>query len=105
MIARRQHADLTEAAAAITTTYAPLVCPAARREILRQVLRVELVAGSADARDYVREWGPPASSQRLTKVRNSIAAFSRNAQRRNADYSEAIADWEEDLDWLAATYG
>lgn len=77
----------------------------ARREILRQVLRVELVAGSADAHDYVREWGPPASGQRLTKMCNSIAAFSRNAQRRNADYSEAIADWEEDLDWLAATYG
>ncbi len=75
-----------------------------RREILRRVYSVELVAGSADAQGYVREWGPPASTARLAKMVNSIAAFSRNAKRRNTDYSEAIADWEEDLDWLTETY-
>lgn len=78
--------------------------PVERRKILRQVLHVELVAGSADARNYVHEWGPPASHQRLTKMCNSLAAFSRNAQRQDADYSEAIADWDEDLAWLTATY-
>lgn len=78
---------------------------AERHEILRQVVAVELVAASPDARDYVREWGPPASRQRLAKMVNSIAAFSRNAQRHNADYSEAIADWEDDLGWLEITYG
>lgn len=78
---------------------------ASRREILQQVLRVELVAASGDAESYIREWGSPGSNQRVVKMYNAVTAFSRNAQRRNADYSEAIADWESDLDWLESTYG
>ena len=75
---------------------------ASRREIL---VRVKLVAASSDVESYLREWDPPGSSQRVVKMHNAIAAFSRNAQRRNADYVEAIADWESDLDWLESTYG
>lgn len=78
---------------------------AARREILNQVLSVELVAGSDDVESYIRGWGSPGSSERVTKTCNAIATFSRNAQRRNADYSEAIADWESDLDLIVRTYG
>lgn len=78
---------------------------ASRREILRQVLGVHLVACSPDAESYIREWGNPGSHQRITKTYNAIATFSQNAQRRNADYSEAIADWESDLDWLESSYG
>lgn len=77
----------------------------ARHKILEDVLTVELVAASAAANAYVREWGPPASRSRLQKMVNSIAAFARNARRRSADYSEAIADWESDLQWLQVTYG
>lgn len=77
----------------------------ARHEVLDGVLAVELVAASPAAESYVGEWGPPSSRLRLQKVVNSIAAFARNARRRSADYSEAIADWESDLDWLRAVYG
>jgi len=78
---------------------------AARHKILEDVLTVQLVAASAAANAYVREWGRPASRWRLQKMVNSIAAFARNARRRSADYSEAIADWESDLEWLRVTYG
>ena len=77
----------------------------ARREVLDDVLAVELVASSSAANSYVDEWGPPSSRLRLQKMVNSIAAFARNARRRSADYSEAISDWESDLEWLRAVYG
>lgn len=66
--------------------------PGARHEILDEVLAVELVAASHAADTYVAEWGPPSSRRRLQKMVNSIASFARNARRRSADYSEAIAD-------------
>lgn len=78
---------------------------AARRETLKQVLSVELVAGSEDVESYIQGWGAPGSSARVIKTYNAIASFSRNAQRRSTDYSEAIADWESDLDWIERTYG
>lgn len=77
----------------------------ARRLILVEALNVELVATSPAADGYVREWGPPSSRHRLQKMVNSISAFARNARRRTADFSEAIADWESDLEWLRDTYG
>lgn len=77
----------------------------ARRAILEATLGVELVAGSKAAEEYIRQWGPPNSVRRLQKMVNSIAAFARNAKRRSADFSEAIADWESDLRWLEANYG
>lgn len=77
----------------------------ARRAILAEVLAVELVAGSSAANDYIDQWGAPNSVRRLQKMVNSIAAFARNARRRSADFSEAIADWESDLLWLQSTYG
>ncbi|MCK0173884.1 hypothetical protein [Mycolicibacterium sp. F2034L] len=76
----------------------------ARKRILAEVLSVELVATSPAAEAYVDEWGPPNSPKRLQKMVNSIAAFARNARRRDADFSEAIADWENDLEWLRVTF-
>ncbi len=76
-----------------------------RRTILAEVLAVDLVPQSPAASAYVAEWGSPYSRQRLQKMVNSIAAFARNARRRDADYSEAIADWESDLEYLRLTYG
>ncbi|NVN50298.1 hypothetical protein [Mycolicibacterium hippocampi] len=76
-----------------------------RRTILAEVLTVELVAGSPAANEYIKQWGEPDSVRRLQKMINSIAAFARNARRRTGDFSEAIADWESDLQWLRSSYG
>jgi len=76
-----------------------------RRAILRQVIAAELIADSPDAIAYVQGWGSPGSWPRLQKIYNALTAFSRNARRKQGDYSEAIADWESDLSWLKQTYG
>jgi hypothetical protein len=77
----------------------------ARRRILRDVLDVELVPIASGAEAYVQQWGAPGSRQRLHKMARCLAGFARNAERRNADFSEAIADWKSDLDWLRDTHG
>ena len=77
------------------------LAPAARRAILEQAFQVELVAASADAVDYIQEWGSPRSQQRLNKMANCLIGFARAARRRSGDYSEAISDWESDLEWLS----
>jgi hypothetical protein len=44
---------------------------------------------------YLSEWGEPKSAKRLQKLAESIAAFTRNAKRRNrGSFSKAIQDWE-----------
>lgn len=54
---------------------------------------------------YLSEWGEPQSSARLKKLANSIAAFTRNSRRRNdKDFSQAIQDWEDDLNYLKRRY-
>ncbi|KRE25628.1 hypothetical protein ASG82_19010 [Mycobacterium sp. Soil538] len=75
-----------------------------RRTVLAEMLAVQLVAGSASASAYIEDWGKPNSQRRLQKVVNSISAFARNARRRAGDFSEAIADWESDLQWLRHTF-
>lgn len=76
-----------------------------RRAILTETLKVTLVAASPEFAQYVSEWGLPMSRQRLTKIRNSISSFARNASFKRADYSGAISDWKSDLAWLEAIYG
>lgn len=76
-----------------------------RRAILKRVLSVELVAATPDTLSYIAEWGPPLSRQRLQKMFNCLTGFSRAARRRPADCSEAIADWESDIQWLRNTFG
>lgn len=45
------------------------------------------------------------TAARLRKVANLIAAFANNAYRRNpASNAVAIADWEENLDFLKQHY-
>lgn len=54
---------------------------------------------------YLSEWGEPNSAKRLQKLADSIAAFTRNARRRNkGSFSKAIQDWETDLAYLKRTY-
>ncbi|MCV6999257.1 hypothetical protein [Mycolicibacterium alvei] len=74
--------------------------PSVRRHILRNALIVELVATMPEAESYVGEWGAPNSRQRAAKIERCLAGFSELNRRKNADYSEAIADWESDLAWF-----
>ena len=79
---------------------------AERREILRKVFEVELVATSPETENYIREWGTPHSRTRLRKMARCLGGFIEMAERKTkADMSEAIADWKSDLEWLRATYG
>lgn len=49
-------------------------------------------------------WGLPQSRRRLQKMAETIAAFVRNAKRRqNPSYGRAIGDWEHDLQRLHDT--
>jgi hypothetical protein len=54
---------------------------------------------------HMLEWGAPKSPERLRKMANCLATFTRNAKRkRTADYGIAIGHWESDLDYLYRTY-
>jgi hypothetical protein len=77
----------------------------ARREILDRVMQVSLVPGSDGADEYIEQWGTPSSARRLGKMANCLASFARTKKLiKTADYSEAIADWESDLEYLRTTY-
>jgi len=73
-----------------------------RHSILTKVFKTEL--NNVISLEYMAEWGTPNSGMRLKKMADSIASFACNAQRNNADYQQAIDDWEEDLDWLEKTF-
>jgi hypothetical protein len=54
---------------------------------------------------YHSEWGNPSAPQRLRKLANSLASFTRNAKRKDEDmFARAIDDWEEDLAFLHDRY-
>lgn len=56
-------------------------------------------------KDYMDAWGVPKSAARLKKMAESLAAFTRNAKRRDADsLDEAIRQWEADLEYLHDKY-
>lgn len=71
-----------------------------RHRILRTTLNVTLVAMSREVDAYIQDWGRPNSRHRAAKIERCLKAFAENARRRTADMSEAITDWEEDLDWF-----
>jgi WYL domain len=74
-----------------------------RWEILDTVFLHPLL--QMDNAAYLSEWGEPKSAKRLQKLAESIAAFTRNAKRRNrGSFSKAIQDWETDLAYLKRTY-
>ncbi len=74
-----------------------------RWEILDRVFSQPLL--QIDNTAYLNEWGEPRSAKRLQKMADSIAAFTRNAKRRNSrSFSKAIQDWETDLAYLKRTY-
>lgn len=78
--------------------------PARRRSILEKVYSVKLVATSTHTVDYIREWGEPNTRARAKKIERCLAGFISGAKRKDADMSEAIGDWEDDLAWLRIRY-
>lgn len=74
-----------------------------RRELLDSVYSGPLP--SLNSQEYMADWGAPQTSTRLRKIAASIAAFARNAKRRNPGrLLEAISEWEADLAYLKAQY-
>ncbi|MFA6031552.1 MAG: hypothetical protein WC889_01480 [Myxococcota bacterium] len=56
-------------------------------------------------KDYMDAWGIPKSAARLKKMAESLAAFTRNAKRRDPNLlDEAIRQWEADLEHLHEKY-
>lgn len=78
----------------------------ARRRILKQAFQVQLIATTPETVAYISEWGGPGTSGRRSKIENCLRGFAAAArQRRSADVSAAIADWEADLEWLRGPFG
>jgi hypothetical protein len=74
-----------------------------RLKILDSIFLYPLIP--MDDSEYVNEWGEPNTARRLQKLAESIAAFTRNAKRRNeSSFSKAIQDWEADLAYLKKAY-
>lgn len=74
-----------------------------RRKALRKAYTVRWLPSSLPP-DYRSEWGRPRSSMRLQKMADSIASLCRLAKRRPQNMKIAIAEWEQDLEWLRVTY-
>jgi hypothetical protein len=75
-----------------------------RRELLA-------IAFELNVEDYVseiafewNEWGGPGTADRLRKIAESLASFTKNAKRNPRDFINAISEWEEDLDFLFHEY-
>lgn len=70
-----------------------------RHHILQYVFYGELPPGLPT--EYLYEWGAAGSRTRLLKLANTLASFARNAKKNlRADLSEAIHNWEDDLEWV-----
>lgn len=71
-----------------------------RRAILLQLYQQKQLP-SVGSRAYIESWGEPNSATRLKKIADSLAAFARNAKRREQEQLElSISQWEADLEWL-----
>lgn len=78
-----------------------------RRAILDRICLTPLQAEgqTPDWEDYLAEWGKPRTEKRLKKLAACLAAFSRNAKRRDPEgMAQAIRDWEDDLNYLKRKY-
>jgi hypothetical protein len=55
--------------------------------------------------NYLLQWGAPKTAWRLQKMAETLAAFIRNAKRRNDDrLDDAIGEWEHDFRYLYERY-
>lgn len=76
-----------------------------RRAILRYLMSLQINPKSARDEQYAKQWGRPGSPERLKKLADCLASLAKLRKRnRTRDYSEAISDWESDLDYLKNVY-
>ena len=77
-----------------------------RRQILDCIFHNELPR--VNSPEYMGEWCQARTACRLKKLANVLASLARNEKRKmergRGDYSEAIRDREEDLDYLYRKY-
>ncbi|MCZ7468148.1 hypothetical protein M0412_08755 [Agrobacterium sp. O3.4] len=79
-----------------------VLTPSMRYAILDRVFRIALPPVLPSP--HMALWGTPNSLRRLHKLAETIAAFVRNAKRRqNPSYRRAIGEWEHDLQRLHDT--
>jgi hypothetical protein len=80
---------------------------AGQDDVVRQHLLAAIFDGPIPPvfpRDYMQKWARPGTRARLRQLVETLAAFARNAKRRDANLSKAIDDWETDLDFLFHEY-
>ena len=74
-----------------------------RRQVLDYVFNEKVP--KVQSYEYMAEWGEPKTTTRLQKLANSLATFARNAKRRrSSDMDHAVAEWEEDLQYIKESY-
>ena len=74
-----------------------------RRRLLNYILLRDDLQDVED-RQYAAEWGRPSTAERLRKLAETLAAFARNAKRNPSDMSQAIDEWEVDLEYLRTRF-
>ena len=75
----------------------------ARRAILDYVYKHPVP--QVGSPEYMAKWGQPRTGTRLKQIAENIAASARNKKRSKfGDFSVAIDEWEDDLEYLRVTY-
>jgi hypothetical protein len=76
------------------------------REVRRRILEYafECVLPPINGLTYFEAWGERSTAKRLYKLANTLAAFTRNAKRKDASSAKAVNDWESDLRFLRKKY-
>lgn len=73
-----------------------------RRQLLDNVFSCRLPP--VDSPEYMNEWASPGSAGRLKKLADTIAGLVTLNKRKERPSELAIADWEEDLEYLHGKY-
>lgn len=73
-----------------------------RREILEEAF--EGMLPDVDSKPYMATWGKPGTRHRLRRIARFLAWLKRNAEKRDANMRQAIAEWSSDLNWLHGFY-
>jgi hypothetical protein len=74
-----------------------------RQQILQRVFERELPL--VHSPQHMAQWDVTKSAPRLKKIAESIAAFCRNAKRRQrANMKRTIDNYQDDLEWLKRTF-
>lgn len=74
-----------------------------RREALEKAISQPLLAQFPQS--YIQDCGEPNSTKRIQKIITALTAFIRNGKRKGPSHQQAVAHWEEDLDWLQQKFG